>query len=62
MYVEVTAHALQFADKQYRIAIIDDVTETRKAAEELQFTQFAVDRAAVGIIWIRENGKYFICQ
>jgi len=57
MYVEVTAHALQFADKQYRIAIIDDVTETMKAAEELQFTQFAVDRAAVGIIWIRENGS-----
>jgi PAS domain S-box-containing protein len=57
IYVEVTARALKFADKQYRIAIIDDVTETRKAAEELQFTQFAVDRAAVGIIWIRENSS-----
>jgi PAS domain S-box-containing protein len=55
IYVEVTAHALQFADKHYRIAIIDDVTEARKAAEELQFTQFAVDRAAVGIIWIKED-------
>jgi PAS domain S-box-containing protein len=55
MYVEVTAHALQLADKQYRIAIIDDVTEARKSAAELQFTQFAVDRAAVGIIWIRED-------
>jgi PAS domain S-box-containing protein len=55
MYVEVTAHPLQLADKHYRIAIIDDVTEARKSAAELQFTQFAVDRAAVGIIWIREN-------
>jgi PAS domain S-box-containing protein len=57
MYVEVTARALQFGDKHYRIAIIDDVTESRKAAEELQFTQFAVDRAAVGIIWIREDAS-----
>jgi len=39
------------------IAIMDDVTEERKSAEELDFTQFAVDRAAVGIIWIRENGS-----
>lgn len=57
IYVEVTAHALQFANKQYRIAIIDDVTEVRKSAAELQFTQFAVDRAAVGIIWIREDAN-----
>lgn len=57
IYVEFTAHALQFADKHYMIAIMDDVTEERKSAEELDFTQFAVDRAAVGIIWIRENGS-----
>lgn len=57
IYVEFTTRALQFADKRYMIAIIDDITETRKSAEELQFTQFAVDRAAVGIIWIRENGS-----
>jgi PAS domain S-box-containing protein len=57
IYVEITARALQFADKRYRIAIIDDVTEARKSAAQLQFTQFAVDRAAVGIIWIKEDAS-----
>lgn len=55
--VEMTARTLQFGDRQYRIAIINDVTEARKSAEELQFTQFAVDRSAVGIIWIREDAS-----
>jgi PAS domain S-box-containing protein len=57
MYVQVTARALQFGDEHYRIAIIDDITESRKAAQELRFTQFAVDRAAVGIIWIKEDAN-----
>lgn len=57
IYVEITARALQFGYRNYSIAIIDDVTESRKAAAELQFTQFAVDRAAVGIIWIKEDAS-----
>jgi PAS domain S-box-containing protein len=57
IHVEVTAHALQFANKKYSIAIIDDVTEAKKTAAELRFTQFAVDRAAVGIIWIKEDAN-----
>jgi PAS domain S-box-containing protein len=57
IYVEVTARVLKFGHKQYRILVIDDVTESRKAAAELQFTQFAVDRAAVGIIWIKEDAN-----
>ncbi len=53
--VEITAHTLQIGGKKYIIAIINDVTEAQKSAEELQFTKFAVDRAAVGIIWTGEN-------
>ncbi len=52
--VEITGHALQFPGKNYRIFCANDITEIRKAGAALKFTQFAVDRAAVGILWISE--------
>ena len=55
--VEITAHALQFPGKNYRIFLANDVTEIKKAETALRFTQFAVDNAAVGIIWVDEKGN-----
>jgi len=55
--VEITGHALQFPGKNYRIFLANDVTEIKKAGAALKFTQFAVDRAAVGILWISEDGE-----
>ena len=54
--VEITGHALQFPGKNYRIFLSNDVTEIKKANAALKFTQFAVDHAAVGILWIGEKG------
>ncbi|MHB8110101.1 MAG: PAS domain S-box protein [Syntrophorhabdaceae bacterium] len=54
--VEITGHALQFPGKNYRMFLANDVTELRRASAALKFTQFAVDHAAVGILWIAENG------
>lgn len=55
--VEITSHALQFPGKNYRIFCANDVTEIRKASAALKFTQFAVDNAAVGILWIFEHSE-----
>ncbi|MDD3846571.1 MAG: PAS domain S-box protein [Syntrophorhabdaceae bacterium] len=55
--VEITGHALQFPGRNYRIFFANDVTEIRKAGAALKFTQFAVDRAAVGILWISDDGE-----
>ncbi len=55
--VEITGHALQFPGKNYRIFLANDVTEIKKAGAALKFTQFAVDNAAVGILWISEDGE-----
>ncbi len=55
--VEITGHTLQFPGRNYRIFCANDVTEIRKAGAALKFTQFAVDRAAVGILWISEMSQ-----
>ncbi len=55
--VEITGHSLQFPEKNYRIFLANDITEMKKAEAALKFTQFAVDRAAVGILWIGEKGN-----
>ncbi|HEX2965496.1 MAG TPA: PAS domain S-box protein, partial [Syntrophorhabdaceae bacterium] len=57
IYVDVAAHIARFGERNYWIAVINDVSETRRSAEALQFTQFAVDNAAVGIIWIEEDSN-----
>ncbi len=57
IHVDMTSHNIRFSGMNYRIAVMNDVTVAKKAAEALQFTQFAVDSAAVGIIWIEEHGK-----
>lgn len=54
--VEITGHPLQFSDKNYRIFLANDITEMKKSEAALKFTQFAVDRAAVGVLWIGEKG------
>ena len=35
-----------------------DITQKRRAEKRLRFTQFAVDHAAEGILWIREDGSF----
>lgn len=55
--VEVTGHPLLFTGKQYRIVIINDITERKRIEDALKFTQFAVDRAAVGIFWMGRDGR-----
>ncbi len=55
--VEITCHTLQFPGKNYRIFCANDITEIRKAGAALKFTQFAVDRAAVGVLWISGTGR-----
>jgi PAS domain S-box-containing protein len=55
--VEITGHALQFPGKNSRIFLANDVTEIKKAGAALKFTQFAVDNAAVGVLWISGKGQ-----
>ena len=47
---EIKAHAI--------VSSFADVTEKRRVEKNLRFTQFAVDHAAEGIVWIREDGSF----
>ena len=39
-------------------SIIRDITERKQKEEELKLTQFSVNNASVGIIWINPQGKF----
>jgi len=43
----------------YFVAVIEDITERKRAEDALQFTQFAVDHAAEGMFWIRRDGRFY---
>lgn len=55
--VEITSRIMQFPGKRYCIDVVDDVTEEKKVEAALRFTQFAVDHAAMGIIWLGRDGR-----
>jgi PAS domain S-box-containing protein len=55
--VEVTANYLEFDGKEYSFAFARDVTERKRAEEELRLTQFALEHASDGVFWINPHGR-----
>ena len=43
---------------QYLLGISEDITEQKRAQEQLRFTQFAIDRAAVSACWVTSDARF----
>jgi len=41
----------------YMLGMVEDITERKKTEEALRLTQFAVERAAVGILWVAPDAS-----
>lgn len=55
--VEVQAQIVTVEGKNLIQGIFRDITERKRAEEALQFTQFAVDRASDGVLYLDVNGQ-----
>ena len=55
--VELTANYLEFDGKEYCFAFARDITERKRAEEELRLTQFALEHASDGVFWINPYGR-----
>ncbi|MHB8110115.1 MAG: PAS domain S-box protein [Syntrophorhabdaceae bacterium] len=55
--VEVSASYVVYDNKEYNCTFIRDITERKKAEEELLLTRFTVDSAAAIILWLGEDAR-----
>ncbi len=55
--VEVSASYVVYNNREYNCTFVRDITERKKAEEELLLTRFTVDRAAAIIFWIGEDAR-----
>jgi PAS domain S-box-containing protein len=54
--VEVTVSLLEFRGRKFTLSFVKDITERKKAEEELQLTQFCVDKASLALYQLTEEG------
>jgi PAS domain S-box-containing protein len=55
--VEITTTYLQFGGREYEFAFARDITARVQAEHELRLTQFAVDRASDGVLWLNLDSE-----
>ena len=55
--VEVAINFITFGGKEYHSAFTRDISERKKAEEQLELTQFGVDNSQIGIYQIDEDGS-----
>ena len=55
--VEVVINFMSFAGKEYHSAFVRDISERKKAEEQLKLTQFGIDNSQIGIYQIEDNGN-----
>jgi len=54
--VEVVVNHLDYENKEYIVGFVRDITERKATEKSLRLTQFALDKAALGIFWIQSDG------
>jgi PAS domain S-box-containing protein len=57
--VEYIVNLLNFQGKTFGIAFVKDITERKRAEEELLLSQFCIDQAGIGIYQSDETGTIF---
>ncbi len=59
VWTELSVGCVRLADKtvDYVLALLVDVTERKRAEENLRLTQFCIDRLAIGVFRIDEKGN-----
>ncbi|MFQ5705021.1 MAG: PAS domain S-box protein [Gemmatimonadales bacterium] len=60
VWVNLTVSAMSPAGEKpvHHIAVVEDITERKRAEEALQFTQFAIDRSSDAAFWIDRDGRF----
>ncbi len=57
--VEITANLLEFETNRFAISFVRDITERKRVEEAFRLTQFAFDKASIGIFRSGTN-EYFL--
>jgi PAS domain S-box-containing protein len=58
VWINLTVSLLyRYGNPEYFIAVIDDITERKRAEERLRLTQFAVDNLTDSSIWLDPEGR-----
>ena len=55
--VEVNSSLLEYGNRQYAIAFVQEITERKQIEESLHLTQFIFDKAPIGIWRMGEKGE-----
>ncbi len=55
--VEISINFLEFEGREYNVAFVRDISERKRAEEELRLTQFSVDHAAIEILRVEPDGR-----
>ncbi|MEY3305152.1 MAG: AAA family ATPase [Pseudanabaena sp.] len=55
----IIAHKNAAGEVKHFSTIMRDISELKKAEKSLKLTQFAVNKTAMGIFWIREDGSFW---
>ena len=55
--VEISGSYFSYRGQEYNCTFVRDITERRKAEQQLLLTQFTVDKAAAIILWIGEDAR-----
>ncbi|TKB26266.1 PAS domain S-box protein [Desulfopila sp. IMCC35006] len=56
--VKITANYVNFGGKEYSCLFARDITESKRAEEELRLFQFSIDRASEAIFWMNREGGF----
>ena len=57
--VELSVTLIEYRGRPAVLGVARDITERKRAAESLQFTQFAVDHTADAAFWMTEDARFF---
>lgn len=55
--VEVTVNLLEFRGRKFTLSFARDITERKRAEDELRLTQFCVDKASIAFYQLAEGGE-----
>lgn len=57
IWLEGTSREVMWMEKKYRLSISHDITARKHADRQLRLTQFSIDKAEDGVLWIDKSGN-----
>ncbi|MBS3819439.1 MEDS domain-containing protein [bacterium] len=57
--VEISSHLFRLNTEPHVLSIARDITERKKAEEQLKLTQFSIDKVTLAVFWVTPEGRFF---